>query len=576
MSTAQTPKPRRSAWSRYAPFIAGVAVIVIIAVILASRGGNDNNNDKVDVGDNAAASGVPAIYSEAKADGTLDKYTWQPGCTVDGFVGIATNHPPPCVPKFTGDNGGATSRGVTANTIRIGYYMAKPDPALDALARAAGAYDAPATIEQGVKDYVQIFENTYELYGRKIELVRIDGTGTGSDEVAARADAKKAADENLFAVVGGPAQAKSWSEELAANKVLCVGTCILAQPQKFIADNSPYLWPTGPSPDQVSTHLVEFIKKQLLGKKAEFAGSPELRNKERTFALLTYDTPDGQFKSSWDDLNKKLSDAHIDITDHVNYYLDLAQMQADARTIATKLKQSGATTILFNGDPLLPRFFTREASAQGYFPEWVMGSTVFADTNVFARTFDQTQWAHAFGLQLIPARLPREAQEGYVVHKWWFGTPPPDENSFGVVLVNQQLLFAGLQLAGPKLTPETFRDGIYHAPPQVDPAQPSLSTISTFGDHGIWKGTDYNSLDNVGLMFWDPNAEGPDETGTVGNGMYRLVDGGLRYLPGKWPTQSLKLFDPTDTVTIYPANDIPAELQAQNVPVPADAPAAKK
>jgi hypothetical protein len=409
-----------------------------------------------------------------------------------------------------------------------------------------------------------------------VELVRIDGTGTGSDEVAARADAKKAAEANVFAVIGGPAQAKSWSEELAANKILCIGTCIIAQPEKYFADNSPYLWPTTPSPDQTSTHVVEFIEKQLLGKQAEFAGSPELQSKERTFALLTYDTPDGQFKASWDDLKQKMEDAGVDVVEHVNYYLDLAQIQADARTIATKLEQTGATTIVFTGDPLLPRFFTREATAQGYFPEWVMSGTVFADTNVFARTFDQQQWSHAFGLQLIPARLPREMQESEVVHEWWYGTKPPADNAQGVILGNHELLFAGLQLAGPDLTPETFRDGMYHLPPQADPGEPSLSTIVTFGEHGFWEGTDYNALDNSGVMYWDPEAEGADETGTVGKGMYRLLNGGLRYLPGEWPTDPLPLFEPEDTVTIYDANAVPEVLRVQDVPRPPEAPAAKQ
>ena len=50
---------------------------------------------------------------------------------------------------------------------------------------------------------------------------------------------------------------------------------------------------------------------------------------------------------------------------------------------------------------------------------------------------------------------------------------------------------------------------------------------------------------------------GPDETGNVGTGMYRLVDGGRRYLPGHWPTTPVKLFDPAGTVTIYPADKIP-------------------
>jgi hypothetical protein len=58
--------------------------------------------------------------------------------------------------------------------------------------------------------------------------------------------------------------------------------------------------------------------------------------------------------------------------------------------------------------------------------------------------------------------------------------------------------------------------------------------------------------------------------------MYRLLDGGRRYLPGHWPTAPLPLFDPAGTVTIYSAADIPPDLVPPTEPVPADAPAAKK
>ena len=258
----------------------------------------------------------------------------------------------------------------------------------------------------------------------------------------------------------------------------------------------------------------------------------------------------------------------------MNYFFNLASLASDARTIATKLKATGATTIVFTGDPIFPEYLTKAMTEQNYFPEWVMAGTVLADTNVFARTFDQQQWQHAFGLQLIPARVPKAQQDAYTLHQWWFGTPPPTENNYAIVKGEVELLMDGLQLAGPNLTPDTFRDGLYHAPPQATGT--TLKTIGTYGNHGFWKGTDYSGLDNAGILYWDPNAVGADETGKVGKGMYRLVDGGLRYLPGQWPTTPIKLFDPAGTVTIYPANQIPAELTPQTEPVPSAAPAANK
>jgi hypothetical protein len=57
--------------------------------------------------------------------------------------------------------------------------------------------------------------------------------------------------------------------------------------------------------------------------------------------------------------------------------------------------------------------------------------------------------------------------------------------------------------------------------------------------------------------------------------MYRLMDGGKRYVHGHWPTEPLKLFDPEGTVTLYEAGNIPPELQPADIPRPADAPANK-
>ena len=68
---------------------------------------------------------------------------------------------------------------------------------------------------------------------------------------------------------------------------------------------------------------------------------------------------------------------------------------------------------------------------------------------------------------------------------------------------------------------------------------------------------------------------GDDETGTYGTGMYRLVDGGRRYLPGQWPTTPVKLFDPAGTVTTYTAQNIPRDLIPKQQPLPAGAPAAQ-
>jgi hypothetical protein len=580
MATQQTPPARKSPLARYAPLLAVVVVIAIVVGIIAVAGGGDKKKKsdalttQTKPGDTPFAD-VPVLYSEAKDKGTLSNYTWQPHCdTATGNVAIPILYPPPCVPEPKTANPGATSPGVTADTIKIGYYSAKPDPIYDPILKAAGAYDSPEASAQAYKNYVEIYQNLFELYGRKIQLVKIQGTGGSTDEVAAKADADQAAAAGVFAVLGGPAQSRSFEAELARQKILCIAACVTSAPNSILEQYAPYLWGTGPTPEQTSLMTTELIKKQLLGKNAVYAGD-ELKSKPRTFALLSYDTPDGEYKASWDDFYNDLKKAGLPLVGHISYFLNPSSLAADGRTVATKLKATGATTIVFTGDPIFPSFLTAQMTQQNYFPEWVMAGTVLADTNVFARKFDQQQWSHAFGLQLIPARVPKPQQDSYSVHEWWFGKPPPTANNYGLIKGYVELLMDGLQLAGPKLTPETFRDGLYHAPAQTTGPQ-GLGLIATFGDHGYWSGTDYGGLDNAGILYWDPKTVGPDETGNVAPGMYRLVDGGKRYLPGQWPTDPVKLFDPAGTVTIYDAKAIPPELVPKDQPLPSNAPAASK
>jgi hypothetical protein len=579
MGMQQTPRRQKSPWARYAPFIAIVVVVAIVGVVLATRGANSKDN-KVAVGTPApppsvsGQNGIPLFYNDAKAQGVATAHQWHNCDTTTGRVAIPILNPPPCVEDFSGSNGGVTSPGVTATTIKVGYYIAKPDPTLDGVLAQAGAYDPPADVAQAYKDYAAIYGGTFELYGRKVQLVRVDGSGSSTDSVAARADADRAAADGVFAMVGGPTQTKAFADELSQKKILCVGTCIISQPQRYYEENEPYMWPTGPAPDQTSTMITTFIKNQLVGKPAQYAGAG-LQGKTRTFTMLTYDTPDNQYRSSWDDLETKLKATGVPVVDHVDYFLNIPTMQSDARTIATRLKQKNATSILFTGDPIFPIFLTAEMTKEHYFPEWVMSGTVLADTNVFARKFDQQQWQHAFGLLLQPSRVPKEKQDSYTLHQWWFnGAAPTAENGFAIYKGDIELLFDGLQLAGPKLTPTAFRNGLDAAPTSSPTDKPTVRTIVTYGNHGYWTGDDPAGLDNAGIEFWDPTTAGPDETGTVGKGMYRLMDGGVRYLTSQWPKTPMALFDKANTVTIYGDSEVPALLQPKTEPLPAGAPGA--
>ncbi len=469
----------------------------------------------------------------------------------------------PCVKPFTGNNGGATASGVTKDAITVVVYIGDPakNPLQSATVKGAGADVSPATAKQTYQGYIDLFAKYYETYGRKIDLKFFDGTGGPMDEVAARADAKAIADMHPFAVLNGANQTPAWSDELAAHHIMCLANCSLAVPESFITAHAPYIFGTGPTPEQASLMTAKLVS-SLNGKNARYAGDA-LKNKKRVFGIVHYDTIDGQQTSAFNTLKRALTSGGVKIATEIPFLLDLNKAQENARAEISKLKAAGVTTVVYTGDPLTPASLTKEATAQNYFPEWVIGSNVLVDIALFGRTFDQQQWQHAFGLALTAARTDQNAQESYNLYKWEYGKPPPN-NTYGVIIVDPLALFTGLQLAGPDLTPETFAAGMFREP--ILGGTPLSPTLSR-GHHGIWPGTDWGGTDDFGLIWWNPNAVGEDEVGTVGKGLYEYTDMGKRWLLKDFPTTDPGLFDPKSSITIF--KTIPPQYAPPNYPSPA-------
>ncbi|MCC6338659.1 MAG: ABC transporter substrate-binding protein [Acidimicrobiia bacterium] len=544
--------PRSRALRRYGP----IAVVVVIAVaVIAVVGRDDGGKSDSGRAPKAAATGDALIRSgpmtPAKAKLLRRTVDFGPGCdTETGRVKVPAVYAPPCVEPFTGDNGGATAPGVTADTIEVVAYLMPPelDPLQTALLSKTGADLGVKGLRETYERYAEYFGEHFETYGRKVNLRFYTATGSPSDVAKAKADALAIAgmDPKPFAVLGGPTQAPEFSDQLAAEKILCLGGCSLATPERFSAERQPYLWGNGPSPEQGARLAAEMIGKLFRGR-AEHAGDPAFRSRERVYGVLHLDSPDGRQRKLFETLRDDLADRGVKLTTDVEYFLDVPRAQENARTAISKLKAAGVTTVIFYGDPLMPIYFTKEATAQGYFPEWIIGPTVYVDTTVFGRQYDQRQWAHAFGLSEPAARLTPEHGEAYRVYKWQFGTEPPS-NLYAMVYSDPEILFTGIHLAGPKLTPETFRDGLFRYP--VTGGGPTTPLLSR-GRHGIWPGVDLFGSDDITVIWWDPDATGPNEMGEEGRGMYRYADRGRRYRWGRIPDRIPGLFDPATSVTVF-------------------------
>ncbi|HVM53449.1 MAG TPA: hypothetical protein VM262_09655 [Acidimicrobiales bacterium] len=495
-------------------------------------------------GDAASAEGGPGSGPAATAaPKNCDPAT--------GRVRFPSVYAPPCVVPVS-DNGGATYQGVSGNAIKVVLYRGQSDPAVDALIRAAGASDSPQDVLATYRDWFEMFQTNFETYGRRVTLDVIDASGPSDDDAAARADAiKVATDMKPFAVIGGPA---AFVDELASRGIVVITQ--LQRPIEYFADRAPFVYGTQMSSTQAFVLFAEYVGKRLAGRPARHAGAPALQQQTRSLGLVYLDTAEGIYKPGVDAFERELTKYGASLTDRISYEGDINRAQEQSRLIISRLKDKGVTSVLFSGDPVAPIFLTQEATAQNYHPEWVIPGGTLVDTNFFGRTYDQDQWSHAFGVSQLWIRPPQEQTEPYYQHVWQFGRPPAAKSSYEILYQEPWVFFHGIHMAGANLNPRTFRDGLFSLP--VGGAGLFTQVQRSFGRAGGWPFDDWTGFDTVTEVWWDPSANGSDEVGNVGAGMFQFVDGGRRYAPGQWSNDEPAVFDPSRSMTHYeslPPND---------------------
>lgn len=535
--------------------MAAVGVVALIAVV-AGKG----TTEKAQPGTTVVAPELrPVSFSEAKAE-NLD-VEFGPGCDQStGRIAIPSAFAAECFARRP-TNGGATSQGVTADVIKVVLYQAPPDPLIDSILAVINANDTRQQILDTYRGFVDLYQRYYETYGRRVELIPFIGNGSAADVVTARADAIRIADEYApFAVIGGPLLTSAFGEELAARGIIQIDLAS-ARPVEFYERHAPYIWNTLQAPDQTALHVIEYLAKRLKDRPAEHAGDPALRTKNRVFGRF-YFAPDEEARSIAAEFERAAREAGVEFAASVAY-LDPLSLQASAAQEIAKMKQAGVTTVLFTGDPLAPGPLTSEATAQQWFPEWIVTGSALVDSTTFARTYDQQQWAHAFGVSQLFARGLPEANFANGLWRWYYGCDPPAKNGSLTVYPNPTVLFSGIMAAGPILTPQSFADGLFRA----EPIGGGLTVPRvSFGHHNAWPRVDYTAIDDAVEIWWDATAPGPDERGVEGTGMYQYVDGGRRYLLGQWPETPPKVFDPEGAVALY--REVPAADQPPSYPRP--------
>ncbi len=541
--------------------IAGPVVLIVAALIAAgvSATVSENRSTKTSTvrstgtASPASSSSVPLTYAAAVRIQKAADYDWGSECDhKTGRLKVPSVYAPPCVPvpATRASNGGDTAGGVTGSTINLVDYQPEPGGLTSAVQSAAGT---PAQALATVQAYVEMFNHIFELYGRHVNLIPFQATGQDSDPVAAHADAVTVAQQDhAFASIGGPAETTAYEDELARLHVLCMG-CGDSSLYGQIKLNAPYQWANLPTADTSLNETVDYMVAKLNGKDAIWAGDPTLHTRKRSFIVVseTSEPPSPGFAELTSSLTKSLKAGHVNMAslNALTYTLDLTTLPTQAAILAEKLKSSGATSVVFAGDPIMPIYLTRACANIGYYPEWIITGIALTDTSTLARYYDQTEWEHAFGVTSLGVPVPVTAGDAYRLYQWWYGPrATPASLAVPAIVPPIQQFFEGVQLAGADLTPNTFATGLFRAPPA---GGGPTTALDAYGYQGAAPLPSYSSPADYTFLWYDATAKGPDEEGVNGTGLMRYVNGGTRYKAGVVPSGSVPMFSLPGSVTSY-------------------------
>lgn len=464
-------------------------------------------------------------------------------CRGDKRQNGISRYMPPCAQWNSTNNGGATGQGVTGNQVLIVRFVSQSDPATNAILEGAQLADDPAVVKGAYEALFKYGNQHYETYGREVVFRDYNASGADDNDEQMRKDAVTIATNiKPFLVFNGP---KVFGQELAARGIHCVCTVTLSS--EFYQSLPPVIWGSLPTSTEYGIVLAEYISKRLNGRKAQMAGderqpvpADRLRGKTRKFGLIFLEGIKGRVdpegKRAADRLESEMNKRGAQLAVKIGYTYDPGRNQQDLTTMIARLKSEGVTSVIMFVDPLYPILITRESSRQNYFPEWVISGSGLSDTTAAGRLYDQDQWRHALGISPLWVTW-KTVQQSTGYREAHHGNPSMPDGQEGV-LINiynsiPALIFRGVHMAGPKLTRETFTQGMLNYPKSGGTPNSPL----------VYHTREYpTAIKDFIEIYYDADRSGPDERALDGQGMMMKMNGGQRYELGKMPSGDMNAF----------------------------------
>jgi hypothetical protein len=350
------------------------------------------------------------------------------------------------------ENGGETSPGVDADTITIAL--------------------ATDQVAQG-NALVNYFNAHFNLYGRKVVVSQKTKGCFGGGPQDWRNVAKTNAQADIFAAVGfcdTKAREGIYYDALADEGVVSISSRPGIWTEKQMTAHHPYEWSWFPPFDVGQRHSGQ-LACALRGKPAKHAGA-ELQNTTRKFGVFynTYadsDPPDlSAIKATLAGCNISADFAAVTLSSDGGTggqgYTQESIQQINAAI--QRMSRAGVTTLITLTHAETTKQIAQYASGQGYQPELMVSSYSYSDFDLFASAMPGDQQPHVFG----PSVWNRFIHPG---EEYWYAAVKEGDPTY---IYNSSLdyyntwyaykpllvLFSGLQMAGPHLTPQTFAAGL--------------------------------------------------------------------------------------------------------------------
>lgn len=460
---------------------------------------------------------------------------------------------PPCVPYFEGDNGGATYLGVTKDEITVLAYVDYGSYGGE-LAPSGGTYcdlDAPEdeACPGEEQDHILVrvyrllaryFNERFQTYGRHVHMwMYVSPSGDPQGRLADAVDNYKTL--KPFAVLddatfGG----NNAAYDRAMNRQ---GTLIFSsQTGQIGADmraQAPLQWSFWPDVEHQSDLYATYVCQKVLPYQVSHSGNTN--QIPRKFGIMrTKDADATSLQYFAQQVKPKLSACGVDYIEDggpgeentgqhrevlfpcANFVVCTAGDQSYAATNVAQLVDWGVTTVLWLGGA--EGKTTHAADAARYYPEWIVMGDGFMDNLANASKQHPNEWAHAWVVSYVVRDDGYRSHPGYQACREADPEAPHNDCIFATDPYRGMfMMFQGIQVSGPYLTPEAVDTG-FHAIPAIRSTNPYQAAF-------YFDANDFSGVKDAFEAWWDTDSPPP---GSNSPGCYKMVRSGKRFPAGLW------------------------------------------